>query len=66
MKKFIKQFIFDWIKTETIYSYVPVALIIFFSYLSLHFFPEHWGKLTLLSIFLVILGVWKLAKHLEK
>ncbi|OAT31653.1 hypothetical protein M976_00590 [Buttiauxella ferragutiae ATCC 51602] len=66
MKKFLKNFIFDWIKTETIYSYLPVALIVLLSCLSYSFFPEHWGKLTLLSIVMVILGVWKLAKHLEK
>ncbi|SUW65764.1 Uncharacterised protein [Buttiauxella agrestis] len=66
MKKFMKQFIFDWIKTETLYSYFPLAIIIILSCAFYRYFPEHWGKLTFLSIFIVIVAVWKIAKRIEK
>lgn len=65
MKKFLKQFLLDWLKIETIYSYIPVILIITLSFISAEYFPEHWGKLTLLSIIIVIYAVWKISDRLE-
>lgn len=54
-----------WI-TSSVYTYLSIALTIILSMLALEFSPQNWGALTLLSIAVSFIGVWKIESYLSQ
>ncbi|QKJ86551.1 hypothetical protein PMPD1_1600 [Paramixta manurensis] len=37
----------------TLFTYIPVVIDVIFAILYVEFIPQHWGKLTLITVFIV-------------